>query len=288
MFLRNYPLANVTSLGVGGPADFFVQPSTTEEVIAAQRFALDEGLPLTVIGYGTNLLVRDGGIRGVVVQIAGPFARAEVKGNMITATTGCLMGSVSKLAQRHGLSGLEFAVGIPGGLGGGTFMNAGAYGGEIGSLVRRVQVVQGGVLKTFSQDELSFSYRSSRFQKERELAIVTEVDLELTPADPKLILEKMNDLQNQRRSKQPLEYPSAGSTFKRPPGHYVGPLIEQAGLKGLRIGGAEVSTKHAGFIIKTREAKAKDFLDLIAKIQEIIMDKYGVSLEPEIRILGED
>jgi len=288
MFLRNYPLANLTSLGVGGPADFFIQPSTLAEVVQAQRFALDGGYPLTIIGYGTNLLIKDGGIRGVVMQIAAPFAKASVEGRILTATTGCLLSSLSKLAFHHGLSGLEFSVGIPGGLGGATFMNAGAYGGEIGPLVRSVQLVQNGVVKTWNRQELNFSYRSSRFQQEGAVPIVTQVELELAPMDPAAILQKMNDLQNQRRSKQPLEYPSAGSTFKRPPDHYVGPLIEKAGLKGFRIGGAEVSTKHAGFIVKTGDATARDFLDLIATIQTVIKEKFGVSLEPEIRILGED
>lgn len=288
MFLRNYPLANLTSLGVGGPADFFIQPSTLAEVVQAQRFALDGGYPLTIIGYGTNLLIKDGGIRGVVMQIAAPFAKASVEGRILTATTGCLLSSLSKLAFHYGLSGLEFSVGIPGGLGGATFMNAGAYGGEIGPLVRSVQLVQNGVVKTWNRQELNFSYRSSRFQQEGAVPIVTQVELELAPMDPAAILQKMNDLQNQRRSKQPLEYPSAGSTFKRPPDHYVGPLIEKAGLKGFRIGGAEVSTKHAGFIVKTGDATARDFLDLIATIQTVIKEKFGVSLEPEIRILGED
>ena len=288
MFLRNYPLANLTSLGVGGPADFFIQAANLQEVVEAQRFALDHNYPLTVIGYGTNLLIKDGGIRGVVVQIAAPFARAKVEDTILSATTGCLLSSLSKLALRHGLSGLEFAVGIPGGLGGAAYMNAGAYGGEIGPLVRSVQLVQDGVVKTWQRSELDFSYRTSRFQTEASRPIVTEVQLELVPMDQGAIRQKMNDLQNQRRSKQPLEYPSAGSTFKRPPDHYVGPLIEKAGLKGLRIGGAEVSTKHAGFIVIKGEATAKDFLDLIATIQSVIWDQFRVRLEPEIRILGED
>lgn len=288
MFLRNYPLANLTSLGVGGPADFFIQPSNLDEVVQAQRFALEHNYPLTVIGYGTNLLIRDGGIRGVVIQIAAPFAKARVDGQVLTATTGCLLSSLSKLALQYSLSGLEFAVGIPGGLGGASFMNAGAYGGEIGPLVRSAQLVQDGEVKTWDRSELSFAYRTSRFQKEASMPIITRVELELVPKDRAAIRQKMDELQHQRRSKQPLELPSAGSTFKRPPDHYVGPLIEKAGLKGMRIGGAEVSTKHAGFIVKTGEAKAKDFLDLIAAIQSEIWEKFGVRLEPEIRILGED
>lgn len=288
MFIKDYPLARVTSLGVGGPADFFISPQTTDEILRAQHFALEHDYPLTIIGYGTNLLIRDGGIRGVVMQIAEPFAKAKVSGTMLTAQAGCLMGSLSKLALQHSLSGLEFAVGIPGGLGGGAFMNAGAYGGEVGPLVRRVTYVQNGALGSWDQEDFYFSYRWSRLQSELSQPIVTEVELELQPRGRGAILFKMNDLQEQRRSKQPLEYPSAGSTFKRPPGHYVGPLLEEAGLKGYRLGGAEVSTKHAGFLIKTGEAKAQDFLDLIAKIQGIVFHQFEVNLEPEIRIIGED
>lgn len=288
MFQRNYPLAHVTSLGVGGPADFFIRPKSIQEIIQTQRFVLDQGYPLTIIGYGTNLLIRDGGIRGVVMQLAEPFSQATVQNNTITAESGCLVGSLSKLAFHHGLSGLEFAVGIPGGLGGAAFMNAGAYGGELGPLVKEIRFVQNGLEGSWNRDEFTFSYRNSRLQQEPISTIVTEVVLELVSESKQTILTKMVDLQQQRQSKQPLEYPSAGSTFKRPTGHYVGPLIEQSGLKGFRIGGAEVSTKHAGFIVKTGEAKAQDFLDLINYIQGIIADKYGVNLEPEIRIIGED
>ena len=230
------PLANLTSLGVGGPADFFIQPSTWLRLFKP-NVSHWMAATLTIIGYGTNLLIKDGGIRGVVMQIAAPFAKASVEGRILTATTGCLLSSLSKLAFHHGLSGLEFSVGIPGGLGGATFMNAGAYGGEIGPLVRSVQLVQNGVVKTWNRQELNFSYRSSRFQQEGAVPIVTQVELELAPMDPAAILQKMNDLQNQRRSKQPLEY-HLGSTFKRPPDRYVGPLIEKAGLKGFHIGGA--------------------------------------------------
>ena len=286
MFLRDYPLSNVTALGVGGCADFFVKPRTIEEIQQAQRFALDNRYPITVIGYGTNLLVRDGGIRGVVIQLADTFAKAYVNQNTLTATTGCLFGSVSKLAYYHSLSGLEFAVGIPGGIGGAVFMNAGAYEGEIGPLIRRVQFVKNGEIGEWDTHEFYYSYRNSRVQVEH--AIVTEVTLELRPAEKSVILAKMNELQERRRSKQPLEYPSAGSTFKRPAGHFVGPMIEQANLKGFRIGGAEVSTKHAGFIINVGTTKAQDFLDLIKHIQTTIREQFNVELEPEIRILGED
>lgn len=288
MFLRDYPLAKITSLGVGGPADYFLRPASVREIIQGQRFALEKGCPLTIIGYGTNLLVRDGGIRGVVMQIAEPFARAQVEGTAITAWAGCLFSSLSKLALSSSLGGLEFAVGIPGGLGGAVFMNAGAYDGEIGPLVRGVEFVENGNLRSWEREEFSFSYRSSRFQEENKGAIVTRVVLELKPDHYHFIFKRMQDLQIRRSTRQPLEYPSAGSTFKRPPGYYVGPLIEKAGLKGLRLGGAQVSSKHAGFIIKKGAAQARDFLDLITHIQAVILQEYGVHLEPEIRILGED
>lgn len=288
MFQKNFSLAQVTSLGVGGPADYFIQPKNVNEIVQAQRFALDRDLPLTVIGYGTNLLIRDGGIRGVVIRLAEPFAEASVKNNQLTATTGCLFSSISKLAFHHNLSGLEFAVGIPGGLGGATFMNAGAYGGEIGPLISEVQFVQNGQIGSWTKDDFSYAYRSSRIQQEQAMTIVSQIILELKPANKAEILANMNDLQAQRRSKQPIEYPSAGSTFKRPSGHYVGPLIEKAGLKGLRIGGAEVSCKHGGFLIKVGEATANNFLSLISAIQKEIYEQFAVTLEPEIRILGED
>ncbi|NLL48635.1 MAG: UDP-N-acetylmuramate dehydrogenase [Firmicutes bacterium] len=288
MFVENFALSKVTSLGVGGPADLFISAQSADDVAQAQRFALEKGLPLTVIGYGTNLLVRDGGIRGVVVQIAESLSSAQVQGTSITAQAGCLLGSLAKLALHHGLTGLEFAVGIPGGLGGATFMNAGAYGGEIGPLIEKVEFVQGGRLQSWNRDEFYFAYRSSRLQHEAKDAIVTAVELRLEPGSKETIFQTMNGFQEQRRSKQPLEYPSAGSTFKRPPGHYVGPLIEQAGLKGMRVGGAEVSMKHAGFLVKKDEARSRDFLDLIRQIQETILEEFGIALEPEIRILGED
>lgn len=288
MFQKNFSLAQVTSLGVGGPADYYIQPRNVTEIVQAQRFALDQDIPLTTIGYGTNLLIRDGGIRGVVIRLAEPFAKAKVINNHLTATTGCLLSSISKLALYHNLSGLEFAVGIPGGLGGATFMNAGAYGGEIGPLISEVQFVQNGEIGSWTKEDFSYAYRSSRVQNEQAMTIVSQVVLELEPADRAVIFANMNDLQAQRRSKQPFEYPSAGSTFKRPSGHYVGPLIEKAGLKGLRIGGAEVSCKHGGFLVKIGEAKANDFLSLISTIQKEIYEQFSVTLEPEIRILGED
>lgn len=286
MFARNYPLAKVTALGVGGPAEYFCRPATTEELVTALRFAEEENLDVVVLGYGTNVLVKSGGIRGLVIQLADNFAKVTVEKTLMTATAGCMFNAISKLAAYHSLTGLEFAVGIPGGIGGAVFMNAGAYDGEIGPLVRQVNYVTPQGAGTWTREEFSYSYRYSRVQKEK--VIVTGVMLELTPARQSDILAKMEDLQERRRSRQPLEYPSAGSTFKRPAGHYVGPMIEEAGLKGFRIGGAEVSTKHAGFIINRGGATANDFLNVIEHIQAEIKQRYNVDLEPEVRILGVD
>ncbi len=170
MFLKDFPLKNVTALGVGGPADYFICPTDIEEILQAQRFALSRSLPLTVIGYGTNLLVRDGGVRGVVLQLAAPFAKASVKGGVLEATTGCLFSSLSKLALHHGLSGLEFAVGIPGSLGGAAFMNAGAYEGEIGPLIKKVEFAKNGELYSWDRADFTYSYRHSRLQEEAAIA----------------------------------------------------------------------------------------------------------------------
>ncbi len=282
---RDYPMRFASSLGVGGPADYFLRPRSLPDVQEGLRFAEATSLPVTLVGYGTNLLVTDKGIRGLVIQLADSFAAARVEGNEITATAGCLFGSLSRLALRHSLTGLEFAIGVPGGLGGALYMNAGAYDGEIGPLVKRIAWLSSDGVGIWTREEFSYSYRMSRIQKEN--VIVTEAVLSLQSGCSEAIGAQMLELQAQRRARQPLEHASAGSTFKRPPGRFVGPMIEEAGLKGFTIGGAQVSTKHAGFLINTGTTKAQDFLDLIAYIQHVIQDRYGVLLEPEIRILGE-
>lgn len=282
---RNFPMRFASSLGVGGPADFFLRPRSLSDIQEGLRFAEVHALPVTLIGYGTNLLITDKGIRGLVIQLADSFAAARVDEHEITATAGCLFGSLSRLALLHGLTGLEFAIGIPGGLGGALYMNAGAYNGEIGPLVKRVTWVSPAGAGSWTNDEFTYSYRMSRIQREK--VIVTEAVLSLEPGCRETIEAQMLELQTQRRARQPLEFASAGSTFKRPPGRYVGPMIEEAGLKGFTIGGAQVSTKHAGFLINVGTDRAQDFLDLIAYIQCVVQDKYSVRLEPEIRILGE-
>ncbi|MGB3986250.1 MAG: UDP-N-acetylmuramate dehydrogenase, partial [Limnochordia bacterium] len=284
-WFKNFPMAHLTSLGVGGPADLLCKPRTIGEVHEALKYAREHQLPVTVIGYGSNLLVTDKGIRGLVIQLAEHFAKAEAAGTKIRATAGCLLSSLSKLAARHSLTGLEFAVGIPGSLGGAVYMNAGAYGGEIGPLVEEITWVTPDEVGVWKKSEFSYGYRRSRVQEER--VIVAEAVIELRPGNQSEILAKMKELQEKRRACQPLDLPSAGSTFKRPPGYYVGPMIEAANLKGYRIGGAEVSTKHAGFIVNTGGATAQDVLALIAHIQKTIKDKFDVDLQPELQIVGE-
>lgn len=283
--IKDYPMAHLTSLGVGGPADYLCKPRTTAEIQEALRYARENNLPVTVIGYGSNLLVTDKGIRGLVIQLADNFAKAWVEGTRITATAGCLFSSVSKLAAKHSLTGLEFAVGIPGSFGGAVFMNAGAYDGEIGPLIEEVTWVTADEIGVWDKTEFTYSYRHSRVQTDG--VIVAEAVIKLEPGNQQEILNKMKELQARRRARQPLDMPSAGSTFKRPPGYYVGPLIEEANLKGYSIGGAQISTKHAGFIVNTGGATAQDVLDLIAYIQKTIKAKYNVDLQPELRIIGE-
>lgn len=284
-FKQDYLMSQVTSFGVGGPADYFCQPTNIEEIQIALHFGNQHNLPITVIGYGTNLLVCDKGIRGLVIQIAQSYAHASVSDTLLTATAGCITSGVSKLAAYHSLTGMEFAVGIPGSFGGALYMNAGAYGGEIGPLVESVTWVTADQVGTWNREEYTYSYRHSRAQDER--VILAQAQLKLELSDQATIYNKMQELQERRLEKQPLEWPSAGSTFKRPPGHYVGTMIEECKLKGYQIGGAQISTKHAGFIINAGGATAQDIFDLIAYIQKTIKERYNVDLETEVRIIGE-
>lgn len=283
----NEPMSHHTTMKVGGPADIFVEPSGPEEFIQLLRFCHTRHVPCLVIGEGSNLIVRDGGLRGVVIRLAAGLSRTSVLGNLITAQAGVTLGELARTAARAGLTGLEFAVGIPGTLGGGLFMNAGAYGGELGRLVRRCKVVsEAGEVRNLSGSELQFGYRHSMLQERPWYAL--EATLELQPGDPETIAAAMRDLTAQREVKQPLELPSAGSVFRRPEGYYVGKLVEEAGLRGFRLGGAQVSEKHTGFIVNTGGATASDVLSLIRHIQSAVRQRFGVSLEPEARIIGED
>lgn len=282
--VRSAPMKDFTTLRLGGPADWLITPRSALELKEILSEAGNNALPVTVIGQGSNLLVLDGGIRGAVVRMARGLTGCSVLENRIVAEAGTMMSSVAAAAAEAGLTGLEFASGIPGTVGGGVLMNAGAYGGEMSQIVQQVTVLghdgQSTVLKS---DELSFGYRYSALQG-REM-IVTQVVFQLSKGDKREIREKMNDLKRRRAEKQPLNVPSAGSTFKRPEGYFAAALIDQCGLKGYAVGGASVSSLHAGFLVNTGESAA-DFLELMCRVQRIVQERTGVWLEPEIRILG--
>ena len=284
--LVNEPMSAHTTLKLGGPADYLVFPGSAEEINALFAEAGAHNLPVTVIGHGSNLLVMDGGIRGLVICIGKNMRKITREGNTITAEAGAMLGSVAAEAAEAGLCGLEFASGIPGTVGGGVTMNAGAYDGEMAQVVTKVKgILPGGQTVTLSRADMDFGYRHSAVT-ERNL-IVTEVTFELQEGHPAEIRAKMADLNARRAEKQPLDVPSAGSTFKRPEGYYAAALIDQCGLKGYCVGGAQVSMKHAGFLVNTGTS-SKDFLELMLKVQQIVEERVGVKLEPEIRILGEE
>ncbi len=283
--LRDAPMRDYTTLKLGGPADYMALPASGEEVAELLKEAGDRGMPVTVLGHGSNVLVLDGGIRGLVIRMGRGMNRAEADGRRITARAGTMMGSLAALAADSGLTGLEFASGIPGTVGGGVLMNAGAYGGEMSQAVREVTgVMPDGSIRTLAGEELGFGYRRSAMQENG--MIVTSVVFELTEGDPESIRARMTELNRRRAESQPLDVPSAGSTFKRPEGAYAAALIDQCGLKGYAVGGARVSPKHAGFLVNTGES-AKDFLDLMLAVQRIVEERTGIRLEPEVRIIGE-
>ncbi|MBR6689418.1 MAG: UDP-N-acetylmuramate dehydrogenase [Clostridia bacterium] len=286
----NEPMEKHTTLKVGGPADILVLPENVQDVIDAMEFAKEYDVPVTVIGNGSKLLVLDGGIRGLVIKLGSKFSNVEVNGEYITAEIGLSMPRLAIIAKDNELTGLEFAAGIPGYLGGGVFMNAGAYGGELGNVIEEVTYLdKNNEVKTLTHDELEFGYRSSYFKNHKDEGnIILQAKFKLTKGNKEEIEAKMKENNDSRKAKQPLEYPNAGSTFKRPEGYFVGKLIDDLGLKGYRIGGAEVSTKHSGFIVNVDHAKAKDVLDLINYIKEKVFEANKVKLEEEIIILGEE
>ena len=282
----NIPLAKYTTLRVGGPADYFAEIENEGDLQSLLFAAREAELPVLIMGNGSNLLVRDGGFQGLVIRLGKSFSRIDRTGDFLYAQAGALLSALSVRARDEGLAGLEFAQGIPGTVGGGTYMNAGAYGGELGNCIREAKVLSGSEIKTVPGEQMDFSYRHSRAMEEGW--VVLGALFSLRPGDPKEIDSAMRDFSARRKEKQPLEYPSAGSFFKRPQGHFAGALIEGANLKGLTVGGAQVSEKHAGFLINIGNATAKDFLDLMAKVQSAVMERYQVALEPEVRIVGRD
>lgn len=281
-------MARYTTFHIGGPADVLVNIATASEIPLAIRAARAADAPVTIIGNGSNVLVRDGGIRGLVIRIDGVMAAVRREGDCVHAQAGALMRTVANFAMNEGLTGLEEIAGIPGTIGGGVIMNAGAYGGELSQVVTRVDAISlaDGKPVTFEGEALGFGYRTSALMHAG--VIVTEVTMQLRPGDPAQIKARMDELAKARREKQPLEYPSAGSTFKRPEGYFAAKLIDDCGLRGLSVGDAQVSEKHAGFVINRGSARAGDVLELMRQIRERVHDTYGVTLEPEIRIIGED
>lgn len=280
------PMKNQTTFRIGGPADILIIPNSIKDLRQALGILKSMDMPSMIMGAGSNLLVSDKGIRGVVIKIGPGFDDIKTVKNLLVCGAGATLTAISRQAQKAGLTGLEFAVGIPGSIGGALVMNAGAYGGEISQVIKTATVMdRDGNLKTYPNQDLNFSYRHSRFLEEDLIAL--EATFELQSGNKEEILKKMQELTEQRRSKQPIEHFCAGSVFKRPPNNYVGPLIERAGLKGFRIGGAEVSKKHAGFIVNIDNATCEDVISLIILIQETIKEKEGIVLEPEIRVVGE-
>lgn len=284
--LIDEPMKNHTNFKLGGPADIMVLPSSQSELECILSQARQEDIPCFIIGNGSNLVVRDGGIRGLVIKLE-QLNQIRVEGDCIIADSGAELKKLSDLALTHHLSGLEFACGIPGTLGGAVFMNAGAYDGEMSHVLESVTIVTPqGEKQVLTRDELELGYRTSRVKTRGD--IVIQARMKLTPGSYDSIQARIADLTKKREDKQPLEYPSAGSTFKRPVGHYAGKLIQDAGLKGYEHNGAAVSDKHSGFIINKNNATAQDVLELIAFVQKTVRDLYEIQLDPEVLFVGED
>lgn len=284
--LLNEPMKDHTTFRIGGPADYLILPASMEDVAFVFQCLKRHDIPFVILGNGSNVLVLDKGIRGAVIKFNSPISAIRKKKNTLTAGAGALLRDVSGFAAENSLSGMEFTCGIPGSIGGAVFMNAGAYDGEMKNIVSAVRAISPkGEIVQFTANELDFGYRHSIFQENG--CAICEVDLTLTPGNVEEIKEKIAGFTERRESKQPLEMPSAGSTFKRPEGHYAGTLIEQTGLKGFTVGGAQVSDKHAGFVVNAGDATAKDVLELIRQVQDRVFEKHHVKLFPEVRILGE-
>ncbi len=284
--IRMAPMAQYTTLRLGGPADLLAEPATPDQLVQLLKEAHELNIPVTLMGHGSNLLVKDGGIRGLVIRICREMRRIEVRGDTIRAEAGAMLSSLAMTAAENSLGGLTFASGIPGTVGGGVYMNAGAYGGEMSQVVTLVEgVSRTGEPFAYTGEEMQFAYRHSRLMEEDK--IVTHVTCRLSKADRETLVKEMVELNRRRAEKQPLTLPSAGSTFKRPVGGYASALVDECGLKGASIGGAQVSEKHAGFLVN-RGGTAADFLALIAHVQQVVMEQKGILLEPEVCILGED
>ena len=284
--MKDEPMKKHTTFRIGGPADYFVTPESREEIQAIVELCKKEEIPYSVIGNGSNLLVGDKGYHGIILYLGDGMDQIQVDGNRLTIQAGCLMSRIAREACEHALTGFEFASGIPGSIGGGVVMNAGAYDGELGQIVTKVWVMnEEGEILVLNNQDMEFGYRTSVIKKRP--FIVVQVEMELQPGNQEEIAAKMTELNRRRREKQPLEYPSAGSTFKRPQGYFAGKLIMDAGLRGYSIGGACVSEKHCGFIINKNHASAADVAEVICEVQERVKEKFGVTLETEVILLGD-
>jgi UDP-N-acetylmuramate dehydrogenase len=285
--LQNESMKNHTSFRIGGKADLLVIPSSADQIRKTVTICRDMNIPVMIMGNGSNLLVRDSGIRGVVIKIADGMKEITVEKENIKAQAGALLSAVSSEALRHRLIGMEFASGIPGTIGGAVIMNAGAYDGEMKDVVEGALVMdEYGQEVSLSKGDLEFGYRTSSLQK--KFYVVLEVTISLKSGDYEKSKAKIADFARRRREKQPLSYPSAGSVFKRPPGYYAGQLIQDCGLKGMRIGDAQISELHSGFIINLGNATAKDVIKLINIVRERVIEKFNVEMHPEIRIVGDE
>jgi UDP-N-acetylmuramate dehydrogenase len=280
------PLAKHTSFKIGGPAQAMAFAHDGKDLQACLGFAKAHGLPVTLLAGGTNVLVKDGGIRGLVVSLEGEFKEFSIAGTQLRAGTGINLALLARKASLAGLKGLEWAIGIPGSLGGGLVMNAGAHGGEIKDVVQRVGTLEDGVFKTVAAADCGFVYRSSRFKHSGILLLWAEMQLREAPVEE--LKAAMEHALESRKASQPLELPNAGCVFKNPEGQSAGRLIDEAGLKGLRLGGAQISEKHANFVVNTGEAKASDVLGLMAQARLAVKEKFGVDLTDEVLVLGED
>lgn len=281
---QNELMKNYTTFRIGGPADILIKPHSIEELSQSVRLCKQYNIPYYILGNGSNLLVADEGFRGVVIQIYSNLSEVTVEGNLVTAQAGALLSRIASKALENELTGFEFAHGIPGTLGGAVVMNAGAYDGEMKKVLVKCDVLdEDGQLYTLSNEELELGYRSSIIQKKNY--IVVSATIELEKGDKEAISGYMKELMGRRKEKQPLDKPSAGSTFKRPEGHFAGKLIMDSGLKGYELGGAMVSDKHCGFVVNNGGATCKDIEGLIKHVQDVVREKYQVELEPEVKIL---
>ena len=284
--LRDEPMKKHTTFRIGGPADYFLMPDKDTDVGCIVKICKESAIPYFILGNGSNLLVGDGGYRGAVIQIYKNMSAVTVEGTEITVQAGALLSSVAAAAKNAALTGFEFAGGIPGTMGGAVVMNAGAYGGEMKDVLTEVTVMdEEGEIVTLPADKLELGYRTSIIKTAGY--IVLEAKLQLKEGNPEVIRETMKDLTIRRTTKQPLEYPSAGSTFKRPEGYFAGKLIMDSGLAGYQVGGAQVSEKHCGFVINAGGATARDVRTLMDNVRDIVYKKYGVTLEPEVKFLGD-